>query len=260
MVKSSLLILLIFIGHFVPAAAQTITEKALSVGNILQIEFPSQVLNQARMLSVYLPENYHHAKKAYPTLYLLDGERHLPHAVLATRLYQDLGAVPELIIVAIHNHTEEDARENDFYHHREKFSKFIGQELQPYMNNTYRTTGSSTLYGHSLAAYFALNLLATEPDLFANYILAGPPLQGQVKDMYHNLANRKFAENKKLYITMAPEAAEGEQVYRAYDQFVQHLSAQTLANLKWKAEEMAVQSHISNYYISFFKGIFWVFN
>ncbi|ACV27514.1 alpha/beta hydrolase-fold protein [Kangiella koreensis] len=75
-----------------------INKKALLIGTVTQVELHSKVLNQSRSISIHLPEAYTKSENAYPVLYLLDGERHLPHALLATRLYLELEAIPELII------------------------------------------------------------------------------------------------------------------------------------------------------------------
>ncbi|MBU1310451.1 MAG: hypothetical protein KKE30_13095 [Gammaproteobacteria bacterium] len=59
---------------------------------------------------------------------------------------------------------------------------------------------------------------------------------------------------------MAEPVMEGEQVYNAYLQFTRLLSDQAPSGLTWQAEVMPGESHISNYYISFFKGIFNVYS
>lgn len=240
-------------------SAQTITEQSLVIGMANSIEFPSAVLQQTRTIKVCLPQDYDKSTQTYPTLYLLDGERHLAHAVLASRLHQGLGNIPRQIIVAINNLEQDGARENDFYHQKDKFSQFIGTELLPFIDKTFRSSKSATLYGHSLAAYFAVDLLASQPALFDRYIAASPPLQRHANDIYQQLNEQTLASGKTLYITMAPQDAEGEAVFSAYQQLTSMLSANTPQHLQWQAQVMAEQSHISNYYISFFIGIAAVF-
>ncbi|WP_010607402.1 alpha/beta hydrolase [Pseudoalteromonas maricaloris] len=235
--------------------AQTITEQSLVIGMAKSIEFPSTVLQQNRTIKVYLPEGYDKSTQTYPTLYLLDGERHLAHAVLASRLHQEQGNIPKQIIVAINNLEQDSARENDFYHHRDKFAQFIGTELQPFIDKTFRSSKSATLYGHSLAAYFAVDLLASQPALFDRYIAASPPLQRHANDIYQQLLGLRLVSGKTLYITMAEPAMEEQQAYHAYLQFTHLLSSRPPSSLTWQTEVMSGESHISNYYITLFKGL-----
>lgn len=238
------------------------TERQLDlvVGKAAQIQINSTILKQQRDVVVYLPDNYHSSQQSYPTLYLLDGERHLNHAVLATRLYQELNQVPQLIIVAIHNRPQEAARSHDLYHNRAKFAEFMGKELREYIDSRYRTTQDATLYGHSLAAFFTVDLLSTHPEYFDRYIAASPPLQNFAADVYQRLEGHKPMKPKSLYLTIASRTAEGDEVFDAYLKFTQLLEHKSPVNLQWEAEVFADQNHISNYYISFFKGISIVFD
>ena len=253
--QNRLMLIMILVWVLLSGKIQAFTAEALTIGEVITLQYPSAVLQQTRTIKVYLPQGYDKCTQAYPTLYLLDGERHLAHAVLASRLHQELGNIPGQIIVAISNLEQDGARENDFYHQKDKFAQFIGTELQPLIDKTFRSSKSATLYGHSLAAYFAVDLLANQPALFDRYIAASPPLQRHAKDIYQHLLGLRLASGKTLYITMAEPAMEGGQVYSAYLQFTRLLSDQAPSGLTWQAEVMPGESHISNYYISLFKGL-----
>lgn len=257
--QNRLMLIMILVGVLLSGKIRAFTAEALTIGEVITLQYPSAVLQQTRTIKVYLPQDYDKSTQTYPTLYLLDGERHLAHAVLASRLHQELGNIPRQIIVAINNLEQDGARENDFYHQKDKFAQFIGTELQPFIDKTFRSSKSATLYGHSLAAYFAVDLLANQPALFDRYIAASPPLQRHANDIYQQLNEQTLASGKTLYITMAPQDAEGEAVFSAYQQFIGLLSAKAPDNVQWHQQVMAEQSHISNYYISFFNGISAVF-
>ena len=258
--QNRLMLIMILVGVLLSGKIQAFTAEALTIGEVITLQYPSAVLQQNRTIKVYLPQDYDKSIQTYPTLYLLDGERHLAHAVLASRLHQELGNIPRQIIVAINNLEQDGARENDFYHQKDKFAQFIGTELQPLIDKTFRSSKSATLYGHSLAAYFAVDLLAKQPALFDRYIAASPPLQRHVNELYQQLvSSRTPTAVKRLYISLAPLGEEGEAVFSAYQQFIGLLSAKTPDNVRWHEQVMAEQSHISNYYISFFNGISAVF-
>jgi hypothetical protein len=63
----------------------------------------SEVLNEDRVVDVYVPPSCTVGNARYPVLYLLDGEAHLEHTVGLTRFLADAGRVPELIVVSLHN-------------------------------------------------------------------------------------------------------------------------------------------------------------
>ena len=119
------------------------------------------------------------------------------------------------------------------------------------INKTFRSSKSATLYGHSLAAYFAVDLLSKQPALFDRYIAASPPLQRHVNELNQQLVSSRTATaEKRLYFSLASLDAEGEAVFSAYQQFIGLLLAKAPDNVHWHEQVMAEQSRISNYYIS----------
>ncbi|BDX05835.1 alpha/beta hydrolase [Planctobacterium marinum] len=235
--------------------AQTEKVTQLNIAEVKQFVVPSEKLAQDRSITVYLPKSYQSTNKDYATLYLLDGERHLPHAILATRLHQELNNIPEMIIVAINNKEEDGAREQDLFHNRVAFRHFITSELRSYITENYRASDSAILYGHSLAGFFALDLIATQPQHFSRVIAASPPLQGDAKRIYSQLSEHKLQKQTYLYLTIAAQHEEGEPEFSAFQRFSKLLAESTPENLIWTSQVMAEQSHISNYYLTFFNGI-----
>jgi len=57
-----------------------------------------------------------------------------------------------------------------------KFMNYIEKELQPYIESHYKTNGTKTLIGQSLAGLFATEILLKKPNLFQNYIIMSPSL------------------------------------------------------------------------------------
>jgi hypothetical protein len=57
----------------------------------------------------------------------------------------------------------------------DKFLVFIGEELQPWVRDTFGTRpGEDTYFGHSLGGLFAAHVLFTAPDTFRRYGLGSP--------------------------------------------------------------------------------------
>ena len=136
----------------------------------------SDILEEDRQISIYLPDGYNNSKASYPVLYLLDGGTHLQHASGAADYLSGRGIVPDIIVVAIHNID----RSRDFSPVHvdniptsggaEKFLGFLSEELVPYMEKSYRTAGFNILLGHSFGGTFIAYTLLAEPDLFDAFV------------------------------------------------------------------------------------------
>ncbi|WDE08512.1 hypothetical protein SG34_031820 [Thalassomonas viridans] len=261
MLKILNILLLAVIGTVLPVGAFELIEEPITLEIGSRISFASKVLHEERELLVHLPEGYAQSGKRYPVLYLLDGERHFYHAITASKLLQEQARIPELIIVGIAN--LEGKRSRDLGAEKETFTRFLQNELMAYVDSHYRTTGLNTLYGHSLAGYFTVDLLARQPKLFENYIAASPPLTGDGDGIYTQLLELdkvQQANEKSLYFTLASQAEEGRSVTAALNRFVDALTAKAPAALNWHYEFMPRQTHITTYYPTFFNGMTYVFN
>ncbi|RYE42946.1 MAG: hypothetical protein EOP48_23150, partial [Sphingobacteriales bacterium] len=159
----------------------------LSSGTANSQDFPgkrdslfSTVLNEKRIVQVCFPKNYKQdSKEKYDVLYVLDGESNVKLFSQICEFTTHQKYTPSLIVVGIFNVN----RNRDFLPTKTKtkssggganFLSFIKQELIPYVNKMYPTSGENLLYGHSLGGVFAMYTLLTEPQLFASYILTDP--------------------------------------------------------------------------------------
>ncbi len=259
MLKILKIILLMAACTGLPATASKVVEETISIGSASRILIDSKVLGENRNLLIHLPDSYTKSNKAYPVLYLLDGERHFNHSIIATQLLQKHERIPELIIIAILNN---GTRQRDLNFEKENFTQFIKNELITYVDNNYRTTGLNTLYGHSLAGFFTVNLLAHKPELFRNYIAASPVLQGDELAIYKKALTNSHKNNtseKSLYFTLSNEAEEGKEVTNALNNFVKLLTERPPEKLNWHYEFLANQTHSTVSYLTFFNGLTHVF-
>lgn len=250
-----------------PVTAGNIAKELRTIGEASRISIDSKVLGENRHFLINLPESYDSSNKSYPVVYLLDGERHFNHAIVATQILQNQQRVPELIIVAITNSdiwgSDNSTRQRDLGYEKVKFTRYIKNEVMSYVNKNYRTTGLNTLFGHSLAGYFSTQLLATQPELFTNYIAASPVIQNEEIDIYKNILTNldtKNVEEKSFYFTLASEdEARRKSVTDAVNNFVKLLTKQTPKNLNWHYEFFNNQTHGSIYFPTFFPGMTYVF-
>src|SRR5690606_6859961 len=151
--------------------AQTVS-KPLVVGSA--DVFHSKILNEDRVVNVYLPEGYQQNDGVeYPVIYVLDGgmEEDFIHIMGIVRFNTQpwIARFPRSIVVGI----EGNVRRRDFtfavantdfiekagfhksrfpqYGGSEKYIDFIEKELQPYIKENYSAGGRRTIIGESLA-------------------------------------------------------------------------------------------------------------
>ena len=97
----------------------------------------------------------------------------------------------------------------------ENFTKFIGEELLPYIEKEYPVTKYRTIVGHSFGGLFVVNALMHHPDLFTNYLAIDPSLwwDNQKFGIDAAKALRKVKlENKSLYVAVANTMPVGKQL------------------------------------------------
>lgn len=140
----------------------------------------SSVLKEERVIQVLLPEGYTPGSdKRYDVLYLLDGDTNLKSVSAIQRFSQDESQLPPMIMVAVFNTN----RDRDFLPTAmtpngtagaANFLAFFKNELIPYVDKTYPTSGNNLLFGHSFGGVFAMYALLTEPQLFNAYLAIDP--------------------------------------------------------------------------------------
>jgi uncharacterized protein len=184
----------------------------------------SKALGEERMLHIRLPMDYSPDSAArYPVIYALDGGLdedfiHLAGLVeFASMPWIDW--LPPCIVVGIVN----TDRKRDFTHpttiakDKEQFPttggsasfiRFLGDELIPFIDSTYRTSSERTLIGQSLGGLLAAEVLMERPELFARYMVVSPSLwwdNGSVLAREAAFTKRPDAAPKQVWIAVGKE-------------------------------------------------------
>lgn len=196
---------------------QTDTSKPFVLGVIKEIQ--SKVLGEKRILNIYLPEGYQENDSiSYPVIYLLDGSANedFIHIVGLVQFnsFEWVNQVPKSIVVGIANVDRrrdftfsttipEDKKAYPTTGHSDQFISFIEKELQPFIEQTYRTTNSKTIIGESLGGLLATEILFKKPALFNKYIIVSPSLWWDNGSLL-NQPIPKF-ENTDIYIGVGKE-------------------------------------------------------
>lgn len=163
--------------------------------------------------------------KKYPVIYLLDGSKdedfiHIS-GLVQFGSFPWLNLIPESIVVGISNvdrkrdftypsQNESDRKDLPTSGKSELFINFIENELQPFIETTFRTTGNKTLIGQSLGGLLATEILLKKPNLFDQYIIVSPSLWWDNANLL-KLEPEKFTTTKSIYIAVGKEGKIMEQ-------------------------------------------------
>ena len=165
----------------------------------------SQKLKEDREFIISLPESYAKNKtKKYPILLLLDGDYLFDpfHGALSYGAYWD--DLPEVIIVGI-SQNQKDERYTDCTVDSdsglpdgkgELFYEFIGQELIPFLEKSYRIAPFKIIAGHDVTAGFLNFFLYKEQPVFNAYISLSPELPAAMEEI---IPQRLAAINQQLF-------------------------------------------------------------
>jgi hypothetical protein len=197
----------------------------------------SDVLDEDRMLLVCLPKDYEETGMSYPVLYVLYGDQirgYFAEAVHIVDRLSEEGSMPKMIVVGVAN--------VDRYRDLsavgrpgmpsgiEPFSRFVTEELLPFVEREYRTKDYRVLIGPQAGAEFGFYTLAQRPGLFDAFILENPFRSDQVHDvlveMMSNLLDEGLPSFTFIQITASDrsgplDATEQVGYMHAFDKLVE---------------------------------------
>jgi hypothetical protein len=209
--------------------------EPVSIGTFRQLH--SGVLDEDRTLLVCLPRDYEETGMSYPVLYVLYGDQIRGYFAEAVHIVDRLsteGSMPKMIVVGVAN--------VDRYRDLsavgrpgmpsgiEAFSRFVTEELLPFVEREYRTKDYRMLIGPQAGAEFGFYTLAKRPGLFDAFILENPFRSGPVHDvlveMMSDLLDEGFPSFTFIQITASDKAGPldaTEQVgyVHAFDELVE---------------------------------------
>ena len=220
-------------------------------------------IKQEYRISVALPSSYAaNPERSYPTIYLPDAYFYFGMVTELTRVMVLCGEFPETIVVGIgypmHEPLDEVTKEVQRLRIRDltpvpdasygsdgeqgggapAFLTFIQSELIPLIEREYRADSAArVLAGHSGGGLFALYVLFHQPNLFAGYSVASPPVDwgNRVTLAYE----AEFAEGRKslpvkLYLGIGdhedPDPTDSE-FYRNFFQLIECMESRRYEGL-----------------------------
>ncbi|MBO6879635.1 alpha/beta hydrolase-fold protein [Winogradskyella sp.] len=254
--KKHLFILLILLTTIKVSAqdhSKTLEIKPLVIGET--VTFHSSVLDENRKLNVYLPQNYvADSTKTYPVIYLLDGalEEDFIHiaGIVQFGSFSWINMVPESIVVGIANVDRkrdftfpttiaQDKKDFPTSGKSEDFINFIEKDLQPFIQEHYRTKDATTIIGQSLGGLLVTEILYKKPELFDNYIIVSPSLWWDDQSLLQ-LEPKAYPTKKQIYVAVGKE---GEIMERDAKSLYQNLEANKKENTTVYFQFLEAQDH-----------------
>ncbi|MFD1614574.1 alpha/beta hydrolase [Gelatiniphilus marinus] len=151
--------------------------------------FESSKLGETRELKIQLPRGYNaNQEKKYPLFVVLDGDYLFEAVAGNVDYYSYWEDMPEAIVVGVN---QLEKRFDDCLYSEQNslpietgaaFFEFIGMELIPYIEKTYRTESFRVAVGHGETANFINYFLLKQQPLFQGYIVISPELAPNMLD------------------------------------------------------------------------------
>lgn len=233
-------------------ALSCLAQEVITIGK--KYTLSSSILQEKREFWVYLPPDYNHADYAparYPVVYLLDGDANF-HSFTGLQEILSKGpyaSIPPMIIVGILNTdrtrdlTPSASGRKAYYDQKStlyqqsggnsQFIAFLQQELRPYIDSAYRTSGYNILNGHSFGGLTAVNILLHHTCLFNAYIIIDPSLWWDEQLMLQqgdSIFPQKNFSGTSIYVAMAHKeivpqdtATDHPTAIRAFEQQLQRI-------------------------------------
>jgi predicted alpha/beta superfamily hydrolase len=247
-----------------PKPQNTITVPA----NISPVSIPDSQVRQLKSsetgrnydIYVLLPTNYAQSQKAYPVLYLLDGQWDfkLLDSIYGGLLYDKF--VPEMIIVGI-TYSGQGAdygalRAMDYTPVQDpfvagsgdapKFLAFLKERLLPFIETEYRVDASwRVLMGSSYGGIFTLYALFSDPGLFSGYVAASPSVVYGNRFAFNQEATYA-SSHKDLPVRLFLSVGDGEDLKRPVDEFMHVLRGRHYVGLELETRIIEGERHSSN--------------
>lgn len=193
------------------------------------VQLESKVLAETRTILVRTPASYAGGTRAYPVLYMTDGDRQIGHTAAVVDFLAREGRMPEVIIVGISN----TDRTRDLTPTRvetfggnfatptsgggERFLDFIANEVVPHVEKNYRTQPYRVFAGHSFGGLFAMHAFLTRPNLFNGVIAVSPTLTWDHRYVYRRAQEWVKKASDRPVTLVVSVGDEGEELDREFD-------------------------------------------
>ena len=139
----------------------------------------SEALNETREIFTRTPPDYDPENRAYPVVYVLDGDWNFEYVAGYLGYMFDNRTYPEMIVTGVRNvnrNRDYVPRPDPYFEdtgEADSFLKFVKNEWIEEIEESYSASEERIIIGHSFGGVFALHALFSDPALFDAYIVLG---------------------------------------------------------------------------------------
>ena len=209
-------------------------------------KYNSEVLNDTRNLTIYLPKSYDKDSISnFPLAIVLDGHKLFDLYVGASNYYAELDQAPEQIIVGI---DMKDSRNKDagydmingnLDNNSENFYRFIRDEMIPYIEASYKTSPFLTIVGESLTANYITHFLKEKYSIFNAYICLNPTLSNTIKNQIESYTLEELSsEDNTFYFYLSSNPFSNDKKKEKIKNFGEFIKSYEIDNFNVVFDEL----------------------
>ena len=213
--------------------------------------FSSQKLGGDRDIFISLPPSYEKDNnQKFPLLLVLDGEYLFDPFLGALKFGNYWDDLPEVILVGISQNKQEERYADSEYDEETglpiesgaNFFDFIGTELMPYLQKTYRIAPFAIIAGHDTTAGFLNFFLYKDNPIFDAYISLSPEF---ALEMENRIPERLTAIAKPIYYYQSTADGDIKKIQKKIKELDEKVKAINKKTLNYKFDEFLGASHYS---------------
>lgn len=256
--KTSIFLCIIIFSGFVNAQTNT------ALISVDKITLHSDILNEERIVTVHLPDNYNNYEEEYSVLYVFDSPYNLAPVIgLVDHLESSYQSIPNMIVVGVEN----TSRNRDFMNKKrddfnlsedggaDDYIKHLKNELIPYIDSFYRTQDFRLIYGHSLSASFGAYLMAKESELIDVCFAVDPAFwtdTSMLTDFIQEVSDSTLNDN---YFYFSHSLAGDMQMISANFTLLKELETNHSDKINWDFKYYQEEDHLSIRLRSLYDGL-----
>lgn len=237
----------------------TVAETPIVIGRSYAL--PSAVMGATREINVWLPPGYADSGKTYPVLYVLDGgqDQDFHHISGLAQLGTVVGTTRDVIVVGIasvdrRNELALPTTDPDLIARyptqgqSDRFRRFIGEEVQPFIESRFRVSGETALMGESLAGLFVVETFLKEPQMFDAYVAVSPSLWWDGGELARQAGARLRDQSNDPRTLILTLGNEGDEMQAPMDVLIAALRDHALPGVRWSFTPRPNETHATIYH------------
>ena len=236
----------------------------------------SKIVGDKYLIQTFIPEQKTVLNDQLPVLFVLDADMSFGLVYDIVRWLRWGNEIPKVAVVGISYGTGQKdwwaKRSRDFSQSKDStkhwgewplaggaanFKNFIEKELFPFLEAEYNLKGGrKTIIGLSLGGLLCADLLFSKPELFDNYIILGPALLWNNKEIFRQEAKyfkSHSAINANVFTAIGK--LDKDDIKNPWTEFIDQIKSRNYKGLKLTTWVFEDETHLSMLPVSVTKGL-----